>query len=52
MLNRDINLDKDILKEALRSLLRAKESNPSVEGATLGILYGLNDVEIDEIKFC
>ena len=51
VLNRDINLDKDILKEALRSLLRAKESNPSVEGATLGILYGLNDVEIDEIKF-
>ena len=51
VLNRDINLDKDILKEALRSLLRAKKSNPSVEGATLGILYGLNDVEIDEIKF-
>ena len=50
VLNRDINLDKDILKEALRSLLRFREGNASVEGAALGILYGLNEAEIEEIS--
>ena len=50
VLNSELNLDKDILKESLKSLLRFKEGNAGVEGATIGILYGLNEFEVENIS--
>lgn len=50
VLNSELNLDKDILKESLKSLLRLKQGNAGVEGATIGILYGLNEFKVENIS--
>ena len=50
ILDRKLGLDSELLKEALVSLLTHEECNPNIEGATLGILYGLGGVNIETIK--
>ena len=49
-LKREINLDKDILKESLKSLLNHNDMNSGIEGACIGILYALGEYEISSIK--
>jgi len=50
VLSREMGLDKEILKEALISLLNFKDGNSGVEGAALGILYGLNETPVSQIS--
>ncbi len=50
LLNRDLNLEQDLFKESLYSLLRFKDINEGIEGAALGILYGLGEIEISKIS--
>ena len=49
-LRREINLDKEILKEAVISLLNHNNVNSGIEGACLGILYALDGINISSIK--
>lgn len=50
ILNKELELDESILVEALKSLLRFSECNALIEGAVIGILYGLNEFEIKAIS--
>lgn len=49
-LNRRLNLEQDLFKESLYSLLSFKDINEGIEGAALGILYGLNEIEGSKIS--
>ncbi|WP_315674057.1 DUF5682 family protein [Clostridium sp. 19966] len=44
-----LNLDREILQEALEDLIAKKDCNSSVEGAALGILYGINKIDIQKL---
>jgi len=50
LLNRKLNLEQDLFKESLYSLLSFKDINEGIEGAALGILYGLNEIEGNKIS--
>ncbi|WP_195469121.1 DUF5682 family protein [Clostridium sp. D43t1_170807_H7] len=50
VLSRQFKLDDNLFKEAIYSLLNYKECNEGIEGAALGILFGLND--INEKRIC
>lgn len=49
LLNRDLNLDDSILKESLNVLIEYDEGNSAVEGAALGILYGIDEISVETI---
>lgn len=49
VLNRELKLDAVLLKDALFSLLKVQNINAGVEGATYGILYGLNEIKDEKV---
>lgn len=50
VLKRELKFDEEIFKEAVKSLISHNDVNSGIEGACLGILYALDEIDISAIK--